>query len=120
MTPENKTSFKIRVNQWAEKIGVSINTISFRSMRRKWASCSTAGHLTFDNFLLELPYELQDYAIVHELIHLKIPNHGKLWKCLISSYLEDYKEREARLQQCLSESRNCHSASSAMKNKSHD
>ncbi len=103
MTPNLKTSFKTRVYQWAEKISVSIRSISIRAMNRKWASCSTAGHLTFDKTLLDLPIELQDYVIVHELIHLKIPNHGKLWKCLMISHLGDYQHLENQLQQLLNE-----------------
>lgn len=103
MTPNLKKSFKTRVYQWANKIDVSVRSISIRSMSRKWASCSTTGHLTFDNFLLELPYELQDYVIVHELIHLKIPNHGKFWKCLMVSHLGDYQNLENQLQQLLTE-----------------
>jgi predicted metal-dependent hydrolase len=66
-------------------------------MRRKWASCSTAGRLTFDESLLSKPAELQRYVIVHELLHVRIPNHGKLWKALMRAHLGDYEALEARL-----------------------
>jgi predicted metal-dependent hydrolase len=66
-------------------------------MRRKWASCSTAGRLTFDETLLEKPEELQDYVIVHELLHIDVANHGILWKSLMRAHLGDYEELEARL-----------------------
>ncbi|HQU72418.1 MAG TPA: M48 family metallopeptidase, partial [Calditrichia bacterium] len=32
-----------------------------------------------------------DYVIVHELLHLKVPNHGKLWKSLMRAHLGDYE-----------------------------
>jgi len=102
MTPELKISFKTRVYQWAEKIGVSVNSISIRTMSRKWASCSTAGHLTFDRILLEMPKHLQDYVIVHELMHLKIPDHSKMWKCLMMAHLGDYQTLEEELKQTFS------------------
>ena len=54
-------------------------------MKTKWASYSTNGRLTFDAFLLQLREELQDYVIVHELLHFHTPNHGKLWKSLMLS-----------------------------------
>jgi len=67
-------------------------------MRRKWASCSTAGRLTFDEALLLQPESLQDYVIVHELLHLHVPNHGRLWKRLMRAHLGDYEALERRLQ----------------------
>jgi predicted metal-dependent hydrolase len=41
--------------------------------------------------------DLQDYVIVHELLHVSVPNHGKLWKSLMRAYLGDYEALEARL-----------------------
>lgn len=66
-------------------------------MKTKWASYSTTGRVTFDVFLLELHEELQDYVIVHELLHSRIPNHGKLWKTLMRAHLGNYEKREAEL-----------------------
>jgi predicted metal-dependent hydrolase len=56
-------------------------------MRRKWASCSPRGRVTFNSELLGQPEELRREAIVHELLHLKVPNHGSLFRALLSSYL---------------------------------
>ncbi|MBE9569320.1 MAG: M48 family metallopeptidase, partial [Proteobacteria bacterium] len=49
--------------------------------------------------LLQLDKELGDYAIVHELLHFQIPNHGKLWKSLMTAYLGDYGKIEQRLKE---------------------
>ncbi|MCC7510089.1 MAG: M48 family metallopeptidase [Planctomycetes bacterium] len=93
----DRLSFKARVDAWAAKIDVEFEAITVREMRRKWASCSTAGRLTFDSTCLELRPRLQDYVIVHELLHLRVPNHGKLWKSLLSAYLGNYAALEAEL-----------------------
>lgn len=82
---------------WAEKIGVTVNEIHVRKTSRKWASCSTAGRLTFGADVLNLESDLVDYIIVHELLHLRVPNHGKLWKSLMRAYLGDYEGMERRL-----------------------
>lgn len=66
-------------------------------MRRKWASCSSAGRLTFDESLLAKSNDLQDYVIVHELLHVTVPNHGKLWKSLMRAHLGDYEQSESEL-----------------------
>lgn len=102
----SKTQFKLKVQQWAEKLDVQVTSIAIRSMKNKWASCSTSGRLNFDTSLLELRPELQDYVIVHELLHFRVPNHGKLWKVLMMAYLGDYGTQEAELAQIISQSEN--------------
>lgn len=94
---QNKINFKSRVYQWSEKLDVSINRLAVRPMKGKWASCSSKGHLNFSNELLELDQELWDYVIVHELLHVSVPNHGKLWKSLMRLHLGDYEELESKL-----------------------
>jgi predicted metal-dependent hydrolase len=53
--------------------------------------------LTFDESLLSTPHDFQDYVIVHELLHVGVANHGKLWKSLMRAHLGDYESLEARL-----------------------
>lgn len=36
----------------------------------------------------------QDYVIVHELLHLKFPNHGKVFKALMSLHLPSWRRQE--------------------------
>ncbi len=88
----DKAKFKARVHYWASKFEAHVTSVSVRPMRTKWASYSTAGRLTFDASLLELRDELQDYVIVHELLHFHVPNHGKLWKSLMRAHLGDYEK----------------------------
>lgn len=76
---------------------MQINWLGVREMRNKWASCSSNGNLNFNTELLSFDEELQNYVIVHELLHFSVPNHGKLWKSLMTAHLGDYKEVEERL-----------------------
>ena len=93
----DKQEFKDRVLEWTAKLDVKATAIYVRPMRRKWASCSTAGTLSFNDELLGIERGLADYVIVHELLHFSVPNHGKLWKCLMRVYLGDYERLEKRL-----------------------
>jgi len=86
-----------RVRDWATRLDVRVQAVTIRKMRRKWASCSTAGRLTFDESLLSKSRDLQDYVIVHELLHISVPNHGKLWKSLMRAHLGDYERYEEEL-----------------------
>jgi hypothetical protein len=67
-------------------------------MKTKWASMSTTGRLTLNTDLLTLAQELAEFVIVHELVHLLVPNHGKVFKSFMYAYLPDSEEREQRLQ----------------------
>jgi len=78
--------FKAEVRAWAERIGVEPSEIHIRPMRRKWASCSSNGRLTFDLDLLHQPAAFRAEVIIHELLHLKVPNHGRLFRTLLEVY----------------------------------
>lgn len=80
---------KAEVRTWAKRIGVEPGTITVRPMKRKWGSCTTKGTLTFNSELLGRPAEFRARVIVEELLHLKVPNHGKLFKALLRSYLAE-------------------------------
>ena len=98
-TWRNREEFKNRVLEWAGKLGVKSRSLAIRPMRNKWASCSTSGNLNFNSELLDLDRDVADYVIVHELLHFFIPNHGKLWKCLMRTHLGDYESLESKLKQ---------------------
>ena len=100
----DREEFRDRVHHWARKLEVDAKAIYIRPMTRKWASCSTAGTLSFNDELLDLDRELGDYVIVHELLHFSVPNHGKLWKSLMRAHLGDYEAKEAQLARAASPS----------------
>ncbi len=86
----SKEVFKAEVRAWAGRIGVEPKQLHVRPMRNKWGSCSTAGRVTFDAGLLAESAEFRRQVVVHELLHLKVPNHGKVFKALLKAYLGKY------------------------------
>jgi predicted metal-dependent hydrolase len=86
--------FRVEVRTWADRIGVEVREVRIRQMRRKWASASTAGRLTFNAELLGEPPRRRDEVIVHELVHLKVPNHGPLFRRLVRAYLGEAEQRQ--------------------------
>jgi len=78
---------KKEVLDWAEEIGISPKEIHIRPMKRKWASCSSSGRLTFSYDLLTKSKEQRSKFIVHELLHLRYKTHNKMFKLLLNSYL---------------------------------
>ena len=78
---------KKEVFKWSERIGVKPVQIHVRKMKRKWASCSSRGRLTFNASILKETKGFLSEVIVHELLHMKYPNHGRMFKVLLKSYL---------------------------------
>lgn len=84
-----KTSlgYKRLVGVWARKIGVAPKQVQIQKMSNKWASCSGTGRLCFSRDLLRAPARIQNEVAVHELIHLIVPNHGRLFKAMYRAFL---------------------------------
>ncbi len=83
---------KQEVHSWAARIGVSPRRVQVQRMSSKWASCSTSGRICLSADLLGQPRRFREVVIVHELLHLEVANHGKLFKGLITSFLPDWEE----------------------------
>lgn len=79
--------FRSEVRAWANRIGVEPREVHLRKMNNKWASCSSNGRVTFNTHLLRQPAAFRAEVIVHELLHLKIPNHGQLFRALLKAHL---------------------------------
>ena|SRR6185312_14970914 len=83
----DKASFLLEVEDWAKRIHARGFRVRVQPMKRKWASCSSRRNLTFSTELLAQKRSFRDYVIVHELLHLKVANHGKLFKSFLRAYL---------------------------------
>lgn len=92
MMPHRKTriekeALKAKVQWWALKIGVTPQRVQIQQMKKKWASCSSSGRIYLSRDLLNKDAAFREVVIVHELLHLRVPNHGKLFKSLMNAYL---------------------------------
>jgi predicted metal-dependent hydrolase len=62
-------------------LGVAFRRIVIRDQRTRWGSCSPSGTLSFNWRLVLAPFEVLDYVVVHELCHLREPNHSpRFWR----------------------------------------
>jgi predicted metal-dependent hydrolase len=87
-----KKDLRYASREWANIIGVKPAGIRIQRMSKKWASCSTKGRISFNTELMNKSRRFQEYVIVHELLHLHVPNHGKLFKVLMNAYLPGWKK----------------------------
>lgn len=85
------TSLKRLVDAWAERLRVRARVVRVQRMNRKWGSCSTLGTVTLATDLAEQEAAFQDFVVVHELLHLRVPSHGRLFKALMTAYLPRWR-----------------------------
>ena len=81
----------------AARYGLAVSRISIRNQRWRWGSCSRSGHICLNWRLVEMPDEVRDYVLIHELMHLKRMDHSpKFWK-LVAEACPAYKDARAWL-----------------------
>lgn len=92
---ERRQVVRSRVAYWARRLHVQPHRVRVQRMKRKWGSCSTLGIVTLAEDLADQEPGFLDFVIAHELLHLRVPNHGKLFKALMTAYVPDWEEHDA-------------------------
>ena len=87
---------KRRTLRWSVALHVNPHVIRIQKMKNKWGSCSTGGTITFAEDLVDQDEPFQDYVIVHELLHLRIPTHGRLFKALMSIHAPGWRRMDEK------------------------
>ena len=75
----------------ARALGVTYGRVQIRDQRTRWGSCSSRGTLSFNWRLALAPLEVLDYVVVHELCHLRVPNHSPRFWQLVASRRPDWR-----------------------------
>jgi predicted metal-dependent hydrolase len=65
-----------RLQTLAQQTGFSYKNVSVKQLRSRWGSCSTDKEIVLNLFLMQLPWHLIDYVLLHELVHTKVMRHG--------------------------------------------
>jgi predicted metal-dependent hydrolase len=64
----------------AKNHGFEYKSVRIKQMKGRWGSCSQHRDITLNCYLMQLPWDLIDYVLLHELLHTKIMAHGpKFW-----------------------------------------
>lgn len=86
-----------RLQQLAMEGGFIYQKVRLSSAGTRWGSCSSRGTISLNIWLMDLPRDLSDYVIIHELCHTKQMNHSpRFWK-LVAVHCPHYKELRQQL-----------------------
>lgn len=94
---ESQQQITKRLNELASETGFGYKSVNYKQMKLRWGHCSSNREITFNIFLVQLPWELIDYVITHELIHTKVLSHGPEFWEEFSKYFENPKQLRKKL-----------------------
>lgn len=86
-----------RLAELAETYSFSYNSVRIKHNSSNWGSCSRKGNINLNLNLIRVSDELRDYVLLHELCHLRIPNHGPEFHILLESLCPDHRSKEKEL-----------------------
>ena len=89
--------FQKRCVDFAALMDVCPEQVALTSAKTRWGSANARGCIRLHWRLMQMPQEIIDYVVVHELAHLKEMNHSARFWSLVSRILPDYVQRRAAL-----------------------
>ena len=92
-----KKRLKDRLSYMARKHGFIYNKVHIRNQKTRWGSCSHKNNISLNIKILNLPEELGDYVMLHELTHTQIKNHSAVFWAELDRYVADSKAVSSRL-----------------------
>lgn len=88
-----------RCHERLEKYGIKRPAIDVKSMKSRWGSCGhTKSRIGLNTELIKAPSHCIEYVIMHEMCHLKYPNHTRQFYNFLSLVMPDWEKRKARLE----------------------
>lgn len=88
-----------RLRPWAARMAVQVSELRVLPLGYRWGSCSPNGRVNIHWATMQLPPDLIDYVLVHEVAHLHRSDHGPEFWRLVERAMPDYKSRRERLRQ---------------------
>jgi predicted metal-dependent hydrolase len=86
-------------NAWCTRQGLPYPRLRLLSMPKRWGSAQKDGKICLNPQLIHAPSACVDYVIVHEVCHLKYPNHGRSFFQLLGQLCPNWRELKRRLEQ---------------------
>jgi len=94
-----KAELPRRLAELAATYSFTYNSVRIKHNSSNWGSCSRKGNINLNLNLMRLPEELRDYVMLHELCHLRHPNHGPQFHALLESICPGHRAKEKALRQ---------------------
>lgn len=80
-----------RVDSYGPKLNLIPKKLKIMELQNRWGSCTTDGAINIHWKCAMLPLTVLNYVVVHELVHLKCPNHTPAFWRNVEKVLPEYE-----------------------------
>lgn len=89
--------------KWAQKMDAHDFTWKILAMKTQWGSCMQAKReIRMNLALARVPVECIEYVMVHELAHLRVRLHNKMFEQLLFMYMPNWRKLRQQLNEFIS------------------
>jgi predicted metal-dependent hydrolase len=86
------------IRKWEQRLNVRVRGYYLRRMKTRWGTCNyRTGHVRLNTELVTKPAYLLEYVLVHEMVHLIVPNHGARFVALMNEHYPSWRDARAQL-----------------------
>ena len=90
------------IRTWEQRLNVHVKEYNLRRMKTRWGTCNyRAKQIRLNTELVTKPSHLLEYVLVHEMVHLIVPNHGARFVGLMDEHYPAWREARAQLNQSI-------------------
>lgn len=90
-----KKIFTFYLKKWSQKTGLFYTHLSIKNMKTRWGSCNhNKAYINLNLKLIQKSLNAIEYVVLHEICHLKFPNHSKEFYDFIEYFMSDFRQRE--------------------------
>ena len=94
-----RKTLKQATEQYSKELNFPYKRFRLSSAKKRWGSCSSAKTISINWKLILTPKEIQDYVILHELVHLKHMNHSRQYWQELARVCPDFKAKKRYLRE---------------------
>jgi predicted metal-dependent hydrolase len=88
-----------RLEALAQKYGYTYKSILIKNLKGRWGSCDHNKNIVLSLYLMQMPWDLIDYVIMHELTHTEVLQHGPLFWQAMEKYLPGSKKLRSAIRE---------------------
>jgi len=81
-----------KTERYARIIGVKPASITVKSFKARWGSCSITGGIHYNWKIIIAPDRIVDYVVIHELCHILHHNHSPAFWAAVARHCPDYRD----------------------------
>ena len=89
-----RTDLLPRLTELAAAHDLRVGAVSIRNQRSRWGSCARNGNIALNFRLVQMPVEVRDYVLLHELMHIKQQNHSRRFWRLVAAVCPYFRDAE--------------------------